>query len=493
VSLASNLVRDTRSSLRVLRKTPAFTIGAIATVALTVGATTAIFSVVYGVLLRQLPYRNPERVFWIWSDQPGRDRTPFNVPDFIDYRDATRTLSGFAGFFSYSANLSDEAAAERVQGIRATGNFFEVVGAVARIGRLLQPADERPGADQVVVLTEPFWIRRFGGDASVVGRVVRLNGEACTVVGVLAPGFVLPIGDVEFVLPFAADRDPRRGARNSVNFIIGAGRLGDQGHTAAGSGRTGRNRSPLAAVVPGRERQKTRRPPGRRDRWHRRVVSNRAPHSLRRGRRGPAHRLRKPRNLMLTRATSRRKISPVRLALGASRLNVARQVLVETSIVGFSGGVLGMLVAGWGVAALVALAPAALPRSGEIRVDVAVLMFSLVVSFFTSVLFGVIPALASARVDVRDALQGSSRGVTGGGRLVRGLLVSSEVALAVVLLIVVTMLAKSFANVQASRPGSIRHACCRRVSRCRPGDSTTATRSSCFNERSPSDCHRCPR
>ena len=129
MSLASNLVRDARYSLRVLCKTPAFTIGAIATVALTVGATTAIFSVVDGVLLRQLPYRNPERVFWIWSDQPGRDRTPFNVPDFIDYRDATRTLSGFAGFFSYSANLSDEAAAERVQGIRATGNFFEVVGA----------------------------------------------------------------------------------------------------------------------------------------------------------------------------------------------------------------------------------------------------------------------------------------------------------------------------------------------------------------------------
>ena len=106
-----------RYSLRALRKTPAFTLGAVVTVALTVGATTAIFSVVYGVLLRQLPYRDVEQVFWIWSDQPGRDRTPFNVPDFIDYRDSTRTLSGFAGFFAYSANLSDEAAAERVQGI----------------------------------------------------------------------------------------------------------------------------------------------------------------------------------------------------------------------------------------------------------------------------------------------------------------------------------------------------------------------------------------
>ena len=132
INHGSSLFRDVRYSLRALRKTPAFTLGAVVTVALTVGATTAIFSVVYGVLLRQLPYRDVEQVFWIWSDQPGRDRTPFNVPDFIDYRDSARTLSGFAGFFAYSANLSDEAAAERVQGIRATGNLFDVMGAQAR-------------------------------------------------------------------------------------------------------------------------------------------------------------------------------------------------------------------------------------------------------------------------------------------------------------------------------------------------------------------------
>src|SRR4029453_18235165 len=166
-------------------------------------------------------------VFWIWSDQPGRDRTPFNVPDFVDYRDSTRTLAGFAGFFAFSANLSDEAAAERVQGMRASGNVFEVLGAQARIGRLLRPADEQPGADHVVVLSERFWIRRFGGDPGVVGREIRVNSEEYTVVGVVAAGFAMPVRDVEFVLPFAADRDPRRSARNSVNFIIGVGRLKD--------------------------------------------------------------------------------------------------------------------------------------------------------------------------------------------------------------------------------------------------------------------------
>ncbi len=216
-----------RYAIRALRKTPVFTIGAALTVALTVGATTAIFSVVHGVLLRQLPYRDASQVFWIWSDQPGRDRTPFNVPDFLDYRDSTQSLAGFGGYFAFSANLSDEAAAERVQGLRATGNLFAVLGAAARSGRLLQPADEQPGADHVAVLSESFWLRRFGGDPAIVGRAVRLNGEQYTVVGILSSGFATPIRDVDFVLPFAPDRDPRRGARNSLNFIHGAGRLRD--------------------------------------------------------------------------------------------------------------------------------------------------------------------------------------------------------------------------------------------------------------------------
>ena len=227
-NLLSHFCRDVRYSVRALRKTPAFTAGALTTVALTVGATTAIFSVVYGVLLRQLPYRQIEDVSWIWSDQLGRDRTPFDVPDFIDYRDSARTLSGFAGYFAYGANLNDEAAAERVQGLRTSGNFFNVLGAQARIGRLLQPDDERPGSDHVVVLADALWRRRFGADVGIVGHPIRLNGEEYTVVGVLAPGFATPIRDVEFVVPFAADHDPRRGARNSLNFIHGVGRLGDQ-------------------------------------------------------------------------------------------------------------------------------------------------------------------------------------------------------------------------------------------------------------------------
>jgi putative ABC transport system permease protein len=447
------VARDIRHALRALRKTPAFTIGAVITVALTIGATTAVFSVVYGVLLRQVPYRDAGRVYWIWSDRVGRDRAPFNVPDFIDYRDSTRTLSGFAGYLTASANLTDETTAERIQGVRATGNLFDVLGVEARLGRLLQPGDEQSGADQVVVLCEPFWNRRFGGDPSIVGRSVRLNGELHIVVGIVPSGFALPVRDVEFVLPFAPDRDPRRGVRNSVNFVNGVGRLGERVSRTQAEGELTTIARQLQAQFPLENASK---------RGVRMV-------SVLDGIVGPFQTTlwtllasigavlliacANLANLMLTRAASRRRDVAVQLAIGSSRAHVVRQVLTEAMLLGASGGVLGVLLAWWGVAGLVMLAPAGLPRTGEIRVDLFVLTFSLIVTSLTALLFGVIPALTSARVDIRDALQGSGRSVTAGGRHVRGLLVSVEVALAVVLLVAMTMLAKSFANVLAVAVG----------------------------------------
>jgi putative ABC transport system permease protein len=423
------------------------------TVALAVSATTAIFSVVYGVLLRQLPYRDVERVFWIWSDRPGFDRTPFNVPDFIDYRDSTKTLSGLGGFFAFSANLSDESAAERVQGIRATGNVFDVIGARAQMGRVLQPSDERPGFDHVVILTEGFWLRRFGGDRSIIGRSIRLNSEEYQVIGVLASGFVMPVRDVEFVLPFSADQDPRRAARNSLNFVIGVGRLAENASaTQATNELTGIARR-LQEQFPVENARK------------------RGVHlvSVIEGIAGTYRTAlltlfaavaavlliacANLANLMLTRAASRRKELAVHLALGSSPSELIRKVLVEAMLIGLTGGALGVLFAHLGVVSLVALAPTALPRASEIRVDLVVLSFSLATSVVAAVLFGVVPALTSARVDVREALQGSGRGASAGGQRLRGLFVSSEVALASVLLIVMTMLGKSFANVQAVSPG----------------------------------------
>ena len=182
---------------------------------------------------------------------------------------------GWPGSSRHSANLSDEG------GGRARTRAFEPPEISSRSwertrgsAACCSPSDERPGAEPVVVLAEPFWKRRFGGDPAIVGRAIRLNGEEYTVVGVLAAGFAMPVRDIEFVLPFAADQDPRRGARNSVNFIIGVGRLAEQVSLVAGGERAERDRPATAGAIPRREREKARRSHGRRDRRHRRPVSD---------------------------------------------------------------------------------------------------------------------------------------------------------------------------------------------------------------------------
>jgi putative ABC transport system permease protein len=449
----AGLRRDVRHGMRALRRTPTFTVSAMATVALTVSATTAIFSMAYAVLLRQLPYAEPDRVVWIWSDQPGRDRTPFNVPDFLDYRDGVRTLTGFAGYFSAGANLSDEAATERVQGIRATGNLFEVLGARAAAGRLLQPQDAAAGAPAAVVLSEGFWTRRFGRDRDIVGQSVRLDGEPHTVVGVVAAGFAMPIRDIEFVLPFSPDLDPRRAARNSFNFIHGVGRLSPHVSIAQAS-------DDLTAIA--RRLQTTFPVENARKRGVRLVgllegVSGQFRTALLSLSTGVAAVLliacANLATLQLLRVSSRGSEHAVRLALGAPRSQLVRQLLVESLIVSAAGGTLGLLLARWGVTGLAAFAPTTLPRLGDAPLDGVVLTAALVVSAVTGVLFGVLPALTAARTDIRAALQEGSRGATRAGGRARAWLVGLEVALAASLLVVVVLLGKSLANVLAVGPG----------------------------------------
>ncbi len=444
---------DLTRVLRALRRTPAFTLGAIVTIALTVGATTAIFSVMYAVLLRELPYRHADRLFWIWSDHAGRDRTPFNIPDFLDYRDAARTLAGFAGYFAYSANVSDDTSGERVQGIRATANLFEVLDVRSRIGRLLQRGDDQAGSDRVVVLTEGFWARQFGADPGIVGRTIRLNGEDHVVIGVVESGFAMPIRDIDVVLPFAPDRDPRRAARNSLNFIHGVARLGDGVSPEVAA-------DELNAIA---ERLRQQYPV---ENARKRGVQMVAVLE------GIAGRFRTAlltlfaavgavlliacanlANLMLTRVAARRRDFAVEIALGSSHGRIVWQVLAEALCLSLTGGIAGVLLAHWGVALLVAAAPAELPRAGGIRIDYGVLVFAFAVAALAGVIFGIVPAIASTRVNIRDALHASGRGATAGARRIRGVLVGSEIALAIVLVAAMSMLARSFVNVQAVPAG----------------------------------------
>ena len=218
-----DLARNLRYALRTLRKTPGFTALTIAILTLGIGANTAIFSLVQAVLLQQLPYERPADLVWIWSVRPDH-RGPFNVPDFIDYRDRNRTLESIAAMAETNTNLTGEGEAVRLQGLRVSGNLFHLLGTTAVLGRTLEPADDRPDSPAVVVLAHAMWRNRFGGDPQIIGRKLVLNGAPYVVAGVLPAGFIFPKAAAEYAIPLAADSDPARAQRESINFLRVVGR-----------------------------------------------------------------------------------------------------------------------------------------------------------------------------------------------------------------------------------------------------------------------------
>ena len=215
----NDVAQDLRYALRRLALTPGFTLLALVTLALGIGANTALYSVLYAVLLKPLPFSEPERLYWVYSRHTSTDRYPFSLPEFCDYRDRTRTLEGVAGFANWSGNLGSDEHTERIPGLRVSANLFEMLGVAAALGRTLGPADDIPGNEKVVVLSHGLWQRRFGGDPKVVGRPLTLNGESFTVVGVMAPEFLFPIRDIDLAIPLAPDQDPWRYDRESTSFI----------------------------------------------------------------------------------------------------------------------------------------------------------------------------------------------------------------------------------------------------------------------------------
>ena len=215
----AELVQDVRLAARRLGRTPGFTLLALVTLALGIGANTALFSVVHAVLLKPLPFAEPDRLYWVWSRHTSTDRYPFSLPEFCDYRDRNRTLGALAGFANWTGNLAGEGTTERIPGLRVSGNFFEMLGVAPALGRTLRAADDEPGREKVVVLSHGLWQRRFGGDPAVVGRAVTLNGESFAVVGVLSRDFPFPIRDIDLAIPLAPEQDPWRHDRESTNFI----------------------------------------------------------------------------------------------------------------------------------------------------------------------------------------------------------------------------------------------------------------------------------
>src|SRR5882762_9595889 len=219
------LWKDLAVAIRQFWRQPGFAFAVVATLALAIGANIAVFSVVNAVLFRALPFAAPERLVWIASVRPDNPSAPFTLPEFMDYRSQTRTLSGIAAYTAWSASLAGDNMTEGLQGARISANAFDVLGLTPAAGRLLRESDDRPGAPKVAVLSYRLWQRRFSGAAGVVGTSVRLNGESFTIAGILPPHFPFPFRDVDVFVPLVPDRDPVRYVRSSTNSLRFFGRL----------------------------------------------------------------------------------------------------------------------------------------------------------------------------------------------------------------------------------------------------------------------------
>jgi len=469
---------DLRYSFRAIRKSPLFSAGVIATAVLAIGSNAAIFSVAHAVLLRQLPYRDPERVVWMWSRQTVRQKAAFNLADFLDYREGNTVFEHLSAMLLWNATLTTPSEPEHLQGLRVTADLFETLGVNAILGRTLHPGDDRPGSAKVAVLTHGLWTRRFGGNPSILGAKLVLDGDAYTVVGVLPPHFFFPLRDTEIAAPLMPEADPERAVRAAVSRLRVVGRL-----------RTGvspqRARDAMTSIA-ARLQHEYPDTNSRKAAVALIPIADEILGSYRAGLWALVAAVAgvlviacaNLANLTLARGSARSTEIATRLALGASSKRVVRQLLTESMLLAAIGGIGGILAASLGVRGLIALSPADLPRVNDIAVDAPVLLFTLAATLAAGISFGLIPAFAAAKADLNLTLRDGSRGSSDGprkGRAQRGL-IAAEVAIAVVLLIVVGLFARSLSNLQAVHLGfNPRGAVSTRISLPRTRYATTQT------------------
>jgi putative ABC transport system permease protein len=440
--------QDVRYGVRTLVRTPGFTAAAVIALALGVGATTAIFSVVDAVLLRPLPYDRPEQLAVVLH----RGRNPVAPANFVDWRRETATFSGLGAADYWQVNLGGTDRPERVIGLHVTGDLLPLLGVAPQLGRLTAPDEGENGHDRVVVLGHRLWQRRFGSDPGVVGRSIRLDGEPHTVIGVMPRGFEFPpfwAKGAELWAPMPlAERANNRNAQSLRVF----------GRMAPGTS-LAQARAEMATVTARMEKEY----PGTNRNVVVRSLDDMVVGDVRSALlvllgavafvlliacANVAH-------MLLARATARHKEIALRVALGASRARVVRQLLTESLVLALAGGAAGLALAAWGIRALVAIGPEDLPRLDTIGLDLRVLAVTLGVSLLTGIAFGLAPALQASRSDLNVSLREGERGSTAGaGRhRLRRVLMASELALALVLLVGAGLMIRTFAALRAFDPG----------------------------------------
>jgi predicted permease len=460
---------DLRYALRTFARTPVFTVLTVLTLALGIGANSAIFTVVHSVLLKPLPYANPDRLLMVWNDntREGVRRYPMSPANALDVKAATRTLQQVEVMYSFLISLAmrTDAGTELLTAAGTSPGIFSLLGRQAAIGRTMQPGD--PAG--VMVLSDGFWRRRFGGDTGVVGRQINVDGRPAVVLGVMPPDFHFPLksmlGPSGFSASVAPDawmpidttdfRFSQNGAPVRTTHYLGVlGRL-------APDATVEQARHEISGIIGRLEQQypEVNRGLGTN------VV---ALHEQAVGRVRPALVLLlagvgfvlliacvNVANLLLARSVARQKEIAVRTALGAGRRRLLAQMLGESLLLSSAGGILGLGFVWIGVRLLIAMAPPELPRLNEVRPDFTIVMFTAAISVLAGVLVGIVPAIAAARGNVQAALKDAARGVAGGAvrQRIRAALVIGEVALAVMLTVGAGLLLRSFVTLLSVDPG----------------------------------------
>lgn len=444
--------QDVRYGLRSLRKKPGFTLTAVIALALGIGANSAIFSVINGVLLRSLAYRDAGSIVMVWERNFQRSRSQNSVSpaNFLDWQKQSTSFEQIAASWDTRINLISGGEPEEIQVQRVSGDFFAVLGVPSRLGRSFTRDEDVPGANLVVILSHELWQTRFGGNPAIVGQSITASGRTFTVLGVMPPGFHFLNSQVKAWIPLALD--PANDWRKQGRYLRSVARL-----------KSGVTMQRAQAELDGIARQLEQDYPDYNKGWgvnlvpmHEQIVGDIRPVLLVLLAAVAFVLLiacANVANLLLSRAASRQKELALRAALGAGRTRLIRQMLTESMLLAMMGGALGVLLAYWGIQLLLAFAPDNIPRLTEITIDPRVLGFTLAVSLLTGLIFGLVPALQSSRPDLSDALKEGARGSSGGSRVVRNVFVVAEMALSLVLLVGAGLMLRSFFELHQVKTG----------------------------------------
>lgn len=448
----NTLSQDLRYAIRMLLKAPGFAAVAVITLALGIGANTALFTVVNGVLLNPLPYPHSGQLVAVYATTSGVDRGPATYLNFLDWQRQTQTFSSMAMYRGQDYNVTGSGEAERLSGYMISADFFSTLSVKPALGRTFRADDDRPGAAPVAILSGGLWSRKFGASSDVLGKSLLLNGTLYTVVGVIPSGFTFYGQDRDVYTPIGQWTDPSfRDRRISVSARV-IGRMKPRVTLAQAQADMDVISRNLAAAYPVANKQTGITLVSMKQD----IVGNVQPFLivllaavgflLLIACANVA-------NLLLARSLGRSREFAVRAALGASQARVVRQLLTESILLAGIGGVLGLLLALFGTRAVVNTLPGTLPRAGEVSLDARVLLFAAAASLLAAIVFGLAPAIKTSRINVLEVLKETGRGLSGARQRLQKVFVAGEVALALVLLIGAGLMLRSLAALWRVNPG----------------------------------------